>query len=141
MTGWNVVFLGEAENDLSRFEGTNRGLGSSLREQLHHEFKDEFKGRRFLDLIQGQVRSAHLDRLDGSAFPKSYRVQLVHDHRATLCCLVELRLIIVVHVFSKATDPTYRRALVEHNRRLQSYFLNFKEFVDRAELLARRGPS
>ncbi|MBI2077086.1 MAG: hypothetical protein HYT80_01765 [Euryarchaeota archaeon] len=74
-----------------------------------------------------------MDRLEGSSFPKSLRIQLVYDHRATLFCLPELELVVGVHIFAKAADPTYRRALTEHDRRLESYFLAFKAFADLAE--------
>lgn len=139
MVGWSVVFLPETDRDLLRLQTADATLPARLRDGILGIFMDPFKAARFLDAVEGHARTAQVDRLEGSAFPQSFRIQVLHDYRATLWCLPSFKQVAIVHVFSKSSDPAYRQALVAHDARLDEYFLRFKEFADRAE--RRRGRS
>lgn len=137
MGSWSVVFLPQTDDDLNGLRSGDAGLPDRARNEILALFKDPFKAARFESAVEGHGRTPQVDRLEGSAFPHSYRLHILHDYRATAWCLRPFRQIAIVHIFSKSADPSYRRALVEHDRRLDEYFLPFKEFVDRAE--RRRG--
>lgn len=134
-----MVFLPETDGDLADLRTGDAGLPARLGAELLAMFKDPFKATRFEAAIQGHARTHQVDRLEGSDFPQSFRVQVLQDFRATIWCLPAVKQVAVVHIFSKSSDPTYRRALIEHDARLDAYFLRFKEFADRAERRRVRG--
>lgn len=137
MGAWSVVFLPETDRDLGELKAADATLPGRILNEILSLFKDPFKSARFEDALQGHARTGQVDRLEGSAFPHSFRLQILQDYRTTVWCLRPFRQVAIVHIFAKSGDPSYRRALVEHDRRLVEYFLPFKEFVDRAE--RRRG--
>lgn len=136
--GWTVVFLSETQSDLAELGRADAGLPARIRAEILLGFHEPFKAQRFRTVLEGGARSGQIDRLEGSSFPKSYRLQVLQHYRATVCVLPLLDTVLVVHLFAKSSDPNYYRAVVEHDRRLETYFLPFKEFVERADQLRRR---
>ncbi len=136
MTEWWVVFLPEVEGDFTLVSRADHKLGRQLQAEILREFHEPFKADRFLAAVEGRARTSHIDRLERSGFPESYRLQLSHDHRATLWLARSAFQGVITHVFAKSADPNYRTAMVEHDRRLADYLLPFRRFVDQAE---RRG--
>lgn len=137
MAPWSVVFFPETDHDLDELKAADATLPARIQREILTLFKDPFKAARFEDALEGHARTSQVDRLEGSAYPHSFRLQVLRDYRATVWCLRPFRQAAIVHIFSKSADPSYRRALTEHDGRLDEYFLPFKEFVDRAE--RRRG--
>lgn len=137
MAGWSVVFLPETDQDFARLKAHDASLPARLREEILQTFLDSFKAARFEAAIEGHARTTQVDRLEGSAFPQSFRLQVLQEFRTTVWCLPAVKQAVVVHVFAKSADPGYRRALGEHDGRMEDYFVRFKEFADRAE--RRRG--
>lgn len=138
MAVWSIVFLPETDQDLQSLGAADATLPTRISEEIQALFKDPFKAARFEDALEGHARTSQIDRLSGSAFPQSFRLQLLQDYRATTWCLRTVRQVAIVHVFAKSADPSYRRAIVEHDARLEAYFLPFKEFVERAETRVKR---
>ena len=133
MADWTILFAPGALDDLEYLGRASGGLPQRLRAEIASAFHDPFKSQRFQELLEGHGHTGRLDRLESSGFPKSFRIQLLHDFRATFCALPEVQAIVVSHVFAKSADPKYLRAVETHDARLEAFFLAFKDFADRAE--------
>lgn len=138
MESWNLLFLPEVSDDLEELSRGDGRLPEMLRAAIDDALGGSFKASRLLGVISGHGRTHQVEHFADSGFPKSYRLQLHHDYRALICCVPPIRVVLVTHVFAKSDDPNYRAAAREHDRRLESYFLPFKEFVERAEERRRR---
>lgn len=127
---WNVSILPKAEEDLAALGENDPGL----KQRLVPAILDEFQGmkvqriERFL--VQGTA-SKRVDRLDGSEFPGSIRLRIKENYRVTILCLPSYGQAYVVHVFHKAQDPKYRRAVPTHNMRLVEFVEDFNRFMDK----------
>lgn len=82
------------------------------------------------DLDQG-VTTASIDRLEGSRFPGSIRIQIFSDYRATVLCFPAYAHAYVMHVFHKSQDPKYKNALVTHDKRVAEFVDSFFGFVNK----------
>ena len=128
---WQVLVLEEFEEDvafLTRHHGLTPG---ALLDDATAAFTDPYKAARLDKLLSAGAATAALDRLAGSAYPPSVRLQVLHDLRATAWLFPRRRHALLVHAFHKSADPRYRRALATHDGRLKQYFEGFHEFVER----------
>lgn len=130
---WSVSILPGAERDLDDLAKGNRPLREDLEEGILDEFGG-MKGERVTKLFVQGVSTSSIDRLSGSAFPGSMRIQVRADYRATVLCFPQYEQAYVTHVFHKSQDSLYRNALPTHDRRVGEFVDSFTSF------LAKRRP-
>ena len=109
--------------------GTSGVTAQEIEAAIQAQFEDEFKAKRVDDFIKKGTASPAIDRLDSAAYPLSVRVQVLTDYRATLILFPKFKQAVVTHVFHKSADPKYRRAVLEHDRRLAAYFEGIADYA------------
>ena len=126
---WQAIFLPEAFEDLEALQG--RG---STAEEVERAIRSEFtgpKGDRLWKFLTQGATTGKVDRLEGSQFHGSIRLQVMQDYRATVVCLPAVRAVVVVHVFAKSRDPDYRAAVKVHDERFRRFTTTLGEFTGR----------
>lgn len=127
---WSVSVLPDAEADLDALARGDAALRASLEDAILDEF-DALKGDRVTKLFTQGVSTSSIDRLSGSEFPGSIRIQVRSDYRATVLCFPEYEQAYVTHVFHKSQDPKYRDAVPTHDKRAAQFVDSFTSFVNR----------
>ena len=130
MVDWTASFLPKAEADLAHLVHGKAAL------DLETALRDEFSGmkaERLDKLFRQGVSTSSLDKLDGSRFPGSIRLQAFADYRATALCLPKFRQAYITHLFHKSSDPHYRKAVTTHDARASEFIGDFISFLNRAK--------
>ncbi|HLE98083.1 MAG TPA: hypothetical protein VI997_11995 [Candidatus Thermoplasmatota archaeon] len=127
---WHVAFLPDAEADLAALARGDVERRDALEAAIRDEFR-AWKAARVTRFFAAGTASPSLDRLAGSVYPGSVRVQVFAEYRATVFCLPSYRQAFVVQVFAKGRDPEYRSAVQAHDARLRRYLDDFGAFVAR----------
>lgn len=127
---WQVSLLAGVEEDLGGLFGADHARRSRFEESLREEFTG-FKSERLTKFFQGGSPSSSVDRLEGSQFVGSVRLQVFADHRATALRLPDLKQAFIAHIFHKGQDPKYRNAVRVHDRRVQALVDRFRIIDER----------
>lgn len=130
MADWTVSFLPKAEADLTHLVQGKQA--ADLEAALLDEFSG-MKGDRVDKLFRQGVSTSSLDKLDGSRFPGSIRLQAFADYRATALCLPRFRQAYITHLFHKSSDPQYRKAVTTHDARASEFISDFNAFLNRGK--------
>lgn len=127
---WSVIILPHADQELDELGGGDKKRREELEEGILDEFEG-MKGDRVTKLFRQGVTTASIDRLDGSQFHGSIRIQIFADYRATVLCFPEYEQAYVMHVFHKSQDPKYKNALATHDKRVAEFVDSFFGFVNK----------
>ncbi|MHB8584818.1 MAG: hypothetical protein ACYDDF_03135 [Thermoplasmatota archaeon] len=127
---WTVALLPGAQADVTQLAGSDAKLRSIIEGGILEEFEG-FKAQRLSKLFVQGVSTASVDKLSGSQFPGSIRIQVRADYRATVLCFPAYEQAFVTHVFHKSADPQYKTATSTHNRRAGEYIESFTAFVSK----------
>lgn len=127
---WQALFVQEFFADLETLR-THGADPPRLLRLLREAVEDEFKAERLDHFLRSGGPSASIDRLESSRFPRSLRMQVTHDYRATAWAYQTQRMILFTHVFHKTDDPNYKRAAEIHDRRLIDYVREMKDFLEK----------
>lgn len=127
---WSVSILPDAEEDLRDLADGDKARREDLEEAILDEF-DGMKGERVTKLFVQGVSTSSVDRLSGSDFPGSIRIQVRADYRATVLCFPAYSQAYVTHVFHKSQDKDYKNALATHDKRAAKFIESFTSFVNK----------
>ncbi len=127
---WTVSLLPKAGADLANL--APQAQAAAIEEAVLDEFQG-MKSDRLDKLFRQGVSTKSIDKLKGSRFPGSIRIQVFADYRATVLCLPAFRQAYVTHLFHKSSDPQYRRAVNTHDTRASEFITDFNAFLARGK--------
>lgn len=127
---WSVSILPDADEDIKALAGGDKTRRDDLEDGILDEFEG-MKGDRVTKLFVQGVTTSSVDRLSGSTFPGSIRIQVRADYRATVLCFPDYKQAYVTHVFHKSQDKDYKTALATHDSRAGKFVDSFTKFVNK----------